>query len=553
MKNSQLKNTLDLLLIHPESEVVEFKEAKNQFDFSKLGKYFSALSNEANLRGFESAWLIFGVNNNGKTVGTDFCSASKDLHSLKFKVATKTNGNTTFREIYELNTSKGRVILFEIPPAHIGVPTTFDGHAYAREADSLVALNQEKHKRFYNQIAPDWSAQIIENAILDDLDPEALKKARADYKIKNAKYAGEVDNWDDITFLNKAKITIQGKITNTAILLLGKNESQHFLSPSISQITWIVHNDKGDKIDYEHFHLPFILTSDAVLKKIRNLNYRYMPENTLFPLEMRQYDINVIREALHNCIAHQDYLLKERILVLEYPDYLFFENGGSFIPESVENVIRMNSPARFYRNPFLCEAMVNLNMIDTIGSGIKKMFTIQRERYFPLPDYDLKRLNTVKVKIYGSIINKQYTEALLKKGDLAFEVVMALDKVQKHENIDVLMAKKLKAMGLIEGRKPHYLVSFHLADNTQKKVAYLKNKAFDDTHYKNMILKYIKTYKQAKRAELDVLLIDKLPDILTAEQKQNKITNLIQALKKQKKIKKVNNSNRGAIWALGVE
>jgi len=256
--------------------------------------------------------LIFGVDNNGKIVSTNFRPVSKDLHSLKHEIATKTNDNTTFREIYDLTIPEGRVILFEIPPAHLGIPTTFDGHAYAREGDSLIALNQEKHKRFYNQTAPDWSAKIIDNATLDDLDPAALKKARSDYKIKNAKYAAEVDHWDDATFLNKAKVTLQGEITNTAILLLGKDESQHFLLPSISKITWIVHNDKGDKLDYEHFHLPFILTSDAVLGKIRNLNYRYMPSDTLFPLEMRQYDMNVIREALHNCIAHQDYSLCAR-------------------------------------------------------------------------------------------------------------------------------------------------------------------------------------------------------------------------------------------------
>ena len=131
--------------------------------------------------------------------------------------------------------------------------------------------------------------------------------------------------------------------------------------------------------------------------------------------------------------------------------------------------------------------MVNLNMIDTIGSGIKKMFTIQRERYFPMPDYDLSKSNEVKVKIYGAILDRNYTEALLKKGDLELEVVMALDKVQKHKPIEDTMAKKLKSIGLIDGRKPHYLVSFHLADDTQKKVNYLKNKAFDDTYYKNRI------------------------------------------------------------------
>ena len=48
------------LISHKESEVVEFKKAENSFDFDDLGKYLSALSNEANLRGLDFAWLIFG-------------------------------------------------------------------------------------------------------------------------------------------------------------------------------------------------------------------------------------------------------------------------------------------------------------------------------------------------------------------------------------------------------------------------------------------------------------------------------------------------------------
>lgn len=440
--------------------------------------------------------------------------------------------------------------MFEIPPALSGIPTTFSGHAYAREGDSLVALNHEKHMRFYNQIAPDWSSKVIEGASLSDLDQNAINKARVDYKVKNSKRALEVDSWDDLTFLNKAKITIQGKITNTALLLLGKAESQHLFSPSISQITWVLYNDKGVKIDYEHFHAPFLLASDAVLDKIRNLNYRYMLENTMFPLEMPMYDTSVIREALHNCIAHQDYSLKQRILVLEHLDYLIFENAGSFIPQSVEHIIEMDAPPKLYRNPFLCNAMVNLNMIDTIGSGIKKMFMIQRKRYFPLPDYDLSRQCEVKVKIYGAILNKEYTETLFKKGDLNLEVVMALDKVQKHKEIKELMAKKLKSMGLIEGRKPHYLISFSFADDAQKKVKYIKNKAFDDAYYKDLIIKYLKKCGQAKRSDFDSLLMDKLPALLTAEQKINKITNLTQSLKKENKIVKSNSSRRDAMWKL---
>ena len=46
---------------HSENEVVEFKKAETNFDVDELGKYFSAISNEANLRDHEFAWIVFGV------------------------------------------------------------------------------------------------------------------------------------------------------------------------------------------------------------------------------------------------------------------------------------------------------------------------------------------------------------------------------------------------------------------------------------------------------------------------------------------------------------
>ena len=84
-----------------------------------------------------------------------------------------------------------------------------------------------------------------------------------------------------------------------------------------------------------------------------------------------------------------------------------------------------------YREPFLAEAMVNLNMIDTIGSGIKRMFTKQRERYFPMPDYDLSEPERVKVRIIGKVLDEKYTRMLMARTDLDLLDVIALDKVQK--------------------------------------------------------------------------------------------------------------------------
>ncbi len=84
MTKADLEHTLQQLRnLTAETEVVEFKEAKNTYDFTKLGKYFSALSNEANLKGKPYAWLVFGIENkHHKIVNSRFRLHRKDLDSL---------------------------------------------------------------------------------------------------------------------------------------------------------------------------------------------------------------------------------------------------------------------------------------------------------------------------------------------------------------------------------------------------------------------------------------------------------------------------------------
>ncbi len=295
----------------------------------------------------------------------------------------------------------------------------------------------------------DWSAKIIPNATLADLDAKAIALAREKYKQKNPVLAVEVDTWNNELFLDKAKITLDGKITNTAILLLGTSEASALISPAIAKISWIL---KTEQEDYEHFFTPFILTIDQTLACIRNLKYRYMvDDNTLFPKEVKRYDDWVMREALHNAIAHQDYSQSSRIIVLEYNNRLLIENAGGFIPNSVEEAIHYNRPQRYYRNPFLVSAMVNLNMIDTIGSGIKKMFAIQRERFFPLPTYNISDKEHTEVTIHGELIDITYTNVLFKNPELPMDDVIALDKVQKKQPLTQIEIQRLRELRLVRG------------------------------------------------------------------------------------------------------
>ncbi|MGV0938945.1 RNA-binding domain-containing protein [Empedobacter sp. ULE_I140] len=544
------ENLLDeLLSVSTETEIIEFKEAKKQYDKDKLGQYYSALSNEANLNNQDFAYLIMGVNDKKTIVGTSI--NDNQLNEYKAEVSKHTSPRNGFSNVYKVNKSGRDVLIFEIPAASKGVPISWKGHYYGRDGESLGALSDYDRDRIKAQIIQeDWSAKIVEDATIDDLDKDAIAFARIQYKEKNSKLKEEIDSWDDQVFLDKAKVTIKGKITNTAILLLGKPESEHFINPTVARITWILKDKDNFEKDYEHFYNPFITAVQKVSAKIRNIKYRYIKDGSLFPEEVDQYDSYIIREALHNCIAHQDYTLGGKIVVVENEDgWISFTNSGDFIPNSVEEVVTNDSPEPKYRNAFLVNAMVNFNMIDTIGSGIKRMFRIQKDKYFPLPEYEFND-KKVNVKIIGKVIDVNYARKLAEDQTLSFYEIILLDKLSKNKSLTKEEVKFLRSKCLIEGRSPNFHISSNIADTVGEKASYIKQRAFKDDHYRKMILDYLKTYKKATKKEIDELLLDILPSVLSQKQKENKVRNIIYSLSKREEVIRNEGTTRYPSWVL---
>ena len=550
--DNQLKEKISQMIESFESEVIEFKEARTNYSFNDIGKYFSALSNEANLRGLQEAWLVFGVSDDKRYVGTEFRKQG-NLQSLKKEIVNGTNERLTFLEIYELTVEKCRVIVFQIPPAIRGIPTTWQGAAYAREHESICPLPMNKVDLIRSQIGMDWSKEIVEEATIEDLDEEAIKKARELFSKRqnDRKKAQEVlKNLSDIEVLNKAGITIKGKITRTALLLLGKSEAKYFFDGFIPRITWTLYNADNSVKAYEHFDIPMLLAVDKVYSKIRNEKYRYIAgQQTLFPDEVDQYEPELIKEIINNCIAHQDYRLRGKINVEEFEDRLVFINEGAFIPESIEQALEPGYKPPYYRNVFLCNAMVNLYMIDTNSMGIPMMYQIQRDKCFPLPTYDLNTTNRVKVTVYGKILDKNYTQLLRSDAELNMRTVFLLDQVQKQETISKENFKELKKQGLVEGRYPNIFVSFKVADMVGQKAAYVRNKGLDDDICKQLIIKALESMGEASKQELMEVLEKALPEVLSDEQKSKKVSNLLQAMKKEN-IVAINGKNRYAKWYL---
>lgn len=528
----------------------EFKSLKNAVAGNESNDIISYISAISNMQGGN---LIIGIQD--KTLNIigiqDF--SGYNIDNIRYRI----NGNCTNLDIenfhvkeFQTSDTNKTIWVFNIPKHQFRLPVYAHKKTWQRIDDNLVEMTKARLDAILTQIQinEDWSKVIINEATIEDLDKDAIEKARVEFKKRNPKYATEADNWNNYDFLNKAKLTIKGKITRTALILLGKDESEHFLDSSV-KIRWNLKTVDNQDKDFEIFSIPLLLSVDEVYKKIRNLKYRYLRDGTLFPDEVLRYEPFNIRESLNNAIAHQDYSKGARINVVEFEDdHLVFSNYGSFLPKSVEDVVLNDTPEEVYRNPFLVEAMKNLDMIETQGGGIRKIFNFQKQRFFPLPDYIFDD-DKVKVIITGKILDENFAKIIIQNANIGLEDVILLDKVQKQKEISQQESKHLRKLKYIEGRRPNTYLSFNIVESTNDErlqAEYLANRSFDDVYFKEMVLDYLKKFGKTKRNKIDNLIIPKLSTILSESQKKKKVTNFLTALSKEDKIR----CNPGYIWEI---
>ena len=529
----------------------EFKNLKNSFCGDEKNDVISYVSAIANMDGGD---LVIGVHDKTlEIVGTDTYNYDKQKAILRL---TERCVNLSTEDLYidEIITddTNRKVWVIHIPKHLPKRPVFAHNKAWQRIEDSLVEMTTERMSTILDEpifSETDWSAQIVSDATIDDLDEVAIAKARMMFKKVHSRIPeAEVNAWTVETFLSKCGIMKNGGITRAAIILLGKYESAFKLRPAVVQVTWTRRDEKQDVVDYEHFTVPFILTVDEILSKIENLTMREMPGGTLFPDTMKQYDDYTIREALHNCIAHQDYTMQQRINFVENPTYLYYSNAGSFIPGTLENALTNEEPQAYFRNECLCRAMVDFNMIDTVSRGIKKMFNEQWRRHFPMPDYEIDAKNRkVSVRIYGNEINKQYTNLLKTNDSLTLWDCISLDAVQKGRTIHEDVAQNLLNRGLIEGEAPNYTISLGIAKATNQLQGYTKQKGLDKEKMKQMILQYLKNAGTdgAKRDSIYEYIKDVMPQVKTHEQQLRLLGDILSALSVDKLI-----YAKGRIWFL---
>lgn len=528
-KDKRYSQLLDAQIaeVNKESRSLEFKS--NYLEYERIGKYISSLSNGACLDGEDYGYIYFGVEDKSfRKLGTTFGEneekakgeQSLDL-TLRREITPKINFQFETFHYY----GGARIVRLRIPRAK-GEPTMFKWKAYIRVDSNVTSLEQypEWMRILYNSEV-DWSAEIVEDATLDDLDPKAILVAREGYKQRYPHLAAQCDTMDDSVFLDKACITIDGEITRATLLLVGKEGSVSKI-PHISQIVWNCEQD-GETFG-DIFSIPFVLSTTELLGRIRNYRFKIYPRNSLIPAEVWKYDTRSILEGLHNCILHQDYSLDERIIVTETNEKLVFENAGNFYYKDYTQYIEGKKRPSKYRNRALMNAMVNIKMVDTLGYGIHNLFLRQRERFLPMPDYEGSSETRVVLNMPGVVIDEDYSFLLIENASVSLTDAYLLDRLQKRQSLSANAVAHLRKLHLIEGKRPNIFICKNLAAKTGKKVEYSHHKGLEENSCWHSLREALNDHKRLNRAEIDELLWNNLSDQLDDSQKKDKIRNLLQ-------------------------
>ena len=513
-----------------------------------LVSYVSALAN------MDGGCIVIGVQDGTLAVTgiQDFAHYTAD--NVVHRVLGKTPGLPSMGlRVQELRASDtGAVVWLVHVPRHAPRELVLaHDQAWQRDGDSLTGLREDRRRAILLEplAGEDWSAVLVPQATLEDLDVAAIAKAREKYAERHQRepWADQIPHWSAEKLLDKIGLTLHGRITRACMLLLGHPESASaFLSPHPAEITWKVAAERVA----EHFHPPFLLTTTDVALRIRNPNIKLFPANELLAVTLPRYDTNkVLLEGLHNCLAHQDYAQCGRIVVEESAGLVRMINLGGFFDGQPEDYASGTRTPGRYRNDRLAKAMAEVGMIDKVGFGIHDMVQAQRRRFLPLPDYEGSSLLRTVFNIYGQEIDENYSHWLMERTDLPIEHVLWLDRLQKKLRLDAAQVAELRRAGLIEGRSPKLHISAQMAVATEQEVAYLNHKGLDSKHYKGLVLGLLALGPQP-RAKINAMLLPKLPAAIALSSQKTFIKNLLQDMVREQLIENAGGATQAALWRL---
>ncbi|SPE35547.1 putative transcriptional regulator [Candidatus Sulfopaludibacter sp. SbA6] len=495
-------------LSEPESERLEFKEAKSNFHFETLAKYCAALANEGGGK------MILGVTDKRPraVVGTKaFAEPPRTVAGLVERLRLKI-------ECEEIQHRCGRVLIFHVPSRPIGMAVEADGAFWMRAGESLRAMTQDEVRRIVLEAGPDYSAETCPEAGISDLDLQAVERFRGLWMEKSGNASLARTQVEQV--LEDAELLRGGRITHAALILFGTHKA---LGRHLAQAETIFeYRSSESSIPYQQrleFRQGFFTALDELWKVINLRNEVQQYQDGLFVKQIPTFNERVVREAILNAVTHRDYRLAGSVFIRQFPQKLeIVSPGGLPAGITLENILNRQLP----RNRRVAEACGKCHLVERSGQGIDLMFRNLIEEGKPRPDFTGTDDHQVSVTLCGEVRNPQFLRFLERVGlerQTSFGTMdlITLDYLQRQEPVPEAFKPGLEHLleeGVIErigrGRGVRFLLSRRFYSFLGRRGRYTREKGLNRETQKELLVRHIRESEPegARLADLQDVLRD---------------------------------------------
>lgn len=487
----ELQNWLE----EPEGTRLEFKEARQSYQFDKLVDYCVALANEGGGK------IILGVTDRRprQIVGTAaFAEPGRTEAGLYERLSHRI-------PVEEVRTPTGRVLVIHVPGRLPGVAWHVGGRFLKRAGDDLATMTADDLRAIFSEVGPDFSAEPCPGVTLEELSPEAI----ADFRTRWARKARDERRlaWDDHETLANAELLVDGELTYAALILFARRPA---LTRRLAQAEIVFEyrssEASGPAADREEYREGFLLLQERLWQKVNLRNDRQSFQDGLFRVELPTFDEIAVRESLLNAVAHRDYRLGGSVFVRQFPQRLEIVNPGGLPPGiTPQNILEQQNP----RNRRLAEALSRCGLIERSGQGMNMMFESAIRQGKSLPSLAGTTEHEVRLTLEGAVRNPafvRFLEGLGQETVRGFSTydLLALDRLSRDEPLPEALRWRLPALlaaGAVEsvgrGRGVRYLLSRRLYAALGAKGVYTRRRGLDRETNKALLLKHLRDQGEA--------------------------------------------------------
>lgn len=474
--------------------------------------YVVALCNEG------GGFLVIGMSDNypHEVVGTKQSLGA--IGDLEAKIYSDTEIRPKIHELFE---NHKRVLVIEVPCRPAGRVFTFEDVALMRVGEELKPMSSEVYLNIIQEQEPDFSQQICVDLEVKDLDTKAITILKEKYSLKQNN--SNFKTLSDSQILSDLELLKNGKLTNAALILLGKKEIIMEKLPQASVM--LEYRNVESQIHFDNrapFINPFFILIDELWNTINLRNGSFPIQDGAYIFNIPFFNEVVIRESINNAITHRDYRKTSEIVIKQFPQRLDIINAGGFpVGVNLEDLLKTPSTPR---NRLLADVLQKTGIVERSGQGVDKIYYNTLVEGKAEPDYTKSDYFQVNLKLSAVIEDRAFALFIVSVQDdfsenekLSVLEIITLNKIKKgfpkkeldNEQINSLLSKKL-----IEKRGKtnavFYILSKDYYDFTDEKAKYYNLQELDENQVFVTILQYLAKEGRAKMKDLVGLFENKL-------------------------------------------